>query len=215
MPRCVEQDRGLLLGEEQGGGEADAGCAPHGCSPRRDLPRGLGPVPRLLARGSGGKATASKQGQEQQETVNWRTLAFLFSLVLPAGSCDLPQDPEGSLRKALTRGSLRVGIDDGGAATHDEERSIVDAFAAGRRLAVRWVRGPLPRLLEQLERFELDIVVSGLRPDHPWRQRVGTSATWQGEDRQAPHCLVVAPGENRLLTELDRFVLRRAEPARR
>ena len=82
-------------------------------------------------------------------------------------ACGMPRDPGGSLDGALRRGSLRVGIDDGGAATHAEERSVVTALAADHRLAVSWVAGPLPQLLERLEHFELDVVVSGLRPDHP------------------------------------------------
>lgn len=124
--------------------------------------------------------------------------------------CDVPQDPERSFDQAVARGWLRVGLDDAGEDDHERERAVVEAFAASAGLSVRWQRGSGSALLEDLSRYRLDLVVAGLKADDPWLSGVSASQPWH-RDRQGARVIAVAPGENRLLTRLDEFILRRRE----
>ena len=106
--------------------------------------------------------------------------AVLFLPLISIGlGCQLPRDPEGTLRR-VENGTLRVGVihdppwadvSNGGRAT-GVEVALVEALAAELGATVEWVPGGEGRLLESLERRELDLVVGGLTHKTPWKSRV-------------------------------------------
>lgn len=106
-----------------------------------------------------------------------RTLLFALPGLLAA--CDLPRDPEGTSRR-VENGVLRVGVapnppwtETSGAEIGGVEAEAVRGFAQTLHAGPDWVPGAESRLLQALERFELDLVIGGLTQDTPWRERVG------------------------------------------
>ena len=136
--------------------------------------------------------------------------AFVAALLL-SGGCNLPQDPEGTLERVRS-GSLRVGISENppwtewtaGSAAGIEPELLV-RFADELHARIEWVPDTEGDLLAALERGELDVVVCGLQDDTPWRDRLGLTQPYLAIGG-AKHVMAVAPGENRFLLELDRFL---------
>lgn len=146
-------------------------------------------------------------------------MATLLAAIVGLQGCEpWPRDPEGTL-DAAAGGTLAVGAteappylvrDAEGAAGPEAE--LVDAFAQGIGAAVEWRWGAQDGHLEALERYELDLVVGGLREASPWKERVGFTRPWrvEGETR---HVLAAPPGENRMVVALDRLIeARKAGP---
>ena len=153
-----------------------------------------------------------------------RTLAWLpLSFLLIAG-CDLPRDPEGTLKRAAG-GPLRVGVSvqEPWTAWNGDETSrpsgiepeLVERFAEELGAEVIWVRGPETRLLESLERFDLDLVIGGLTEDTLWAERIGLSQSYLETPNGEKHVLAAPPGENAFLVRLDEFLARQGAAVRR
>lgn len=149
-----------------------------------------------------------------------------------ASACDVPRDPEGTLERARG-GALRVGVTErrpwvfrAGAVDDTEPRGVeaelVRGFAKQVGARVAWTWASEQELFEALERFELDIAAGGFTEDTPWKERVGLTRVYfeheqsverAGErtTRAQGHVLATAPGENRTLLELDRYVARQRD----
>jgi polar amino acid transport system substrate-binding protein len=131
-----------------------------------------------------------------------------------AAACGLPRDPEGSIDRIRRTGVLRAGITPHPPFTTDTggpEADVITAFAHSLGASVQWHRASEAALFEALERFELDVAIGGFTADNPWGPKLGFSRPYV-EVGGRQHVVAVAPGENRLLLELER-VLRARAPA--
>jgi len=148
-----------------------------------------------------------------------RTIAGLAALALLLVGCGMqvPADPRGTLDR-VENGVLRVGatenppwVELGGAGEPSgSEPELVSAFAEQLDAEVEWTTGSEARLLDALDRGELDMVVGGFLDDTPWvdlgavTQPYLEIATAQGQEK---HVMIVRMGENRLLTTLETFLM--------
>lgn len=135
----------------------------------------------------------------------------LLAVLLLSGGCNLPQDPEATLER-VRGGTLRVGISENppwtglaGDSANGLEAELLDRFANELSAHIEWTPDTEGDLLPALERGELDIVICGLHDGTPWRDRVGLTQPYLTIGNKK-HVMAVAPGENRLLLELDRFL---------
>lgn len=148
------------------------------------------------------------------------SLAVLWATVI---GCDLPRDPNDSLARAR-RSGLHVGAvvsppwvlperphqtRPGGGI----EVELIDAFARSLGADVTWSIGPEQLLAERLRSFELQLVVGGLHEDNPYLKHLGSSRPYGEPLTSRPRVIAVAPGENRLLLALDRFLHAHADAA--
>lgn len=108
-------------------------------------------------------------------------LLVLASLIV---GCDMPRDPEGTLRRA-TDGVLRVGVSANPPWTKVTDKAVtgieaelVDAFAREIGARVEWTVGTETELLQALARFELDLVIAGLTRGTPWQRQVALTRAY-------------------------------------
>jgi hypothetical protein len=135
---------------------------------------------------------------------------FFFALVaLTAVGCDegIPADSEGTLARARARGTLRVGVTGTNVEIGAAEKRLVEEVASSFGLGVEWSTGSASSLLADLEEYRLDVVAAELDAKDPWSRRVGFSRPWRVEPDGTKRVLAVAPGENALLTSVDRICL--------
>ena len=140
-------------------------------------------------------------------------LLGLFLTVATAG-CGIPRDPEDSLERVRRTGVLRAGItarEPFTTGTGGPEADVITAFAQSLGATVEWHAGSESTLFEALEKFELDVAVGGFTQDHPWGPKLGFTRPYLKAGKKK-HVVAAAPGENRLLFELER-VLRAHAPA--
>ena len=140
-------------------------------------------------------------------------LSCIAALALTAG-CGIPRDPENSLERVRRTGILRAGItarEPFTTAGGGPEADVIAAFAQSLGAQVEWHPGSESTLFEALEKFELDVAIGGFTADHPWGPKLGFTRPYL-EAGKKKHVVAVAPGENRLLFELER-VLRAHAPA--
>jgi hypothetical protein len=139
----------------------------------------------------------------------------LVSIGILCQGCGLPRDPEGAYER-VSNGVLRVGSIDNypqvqlrnDAAPTGREARIVRELANSLNAKLLWVKGGEDELLRKLERFEIDLVIGGIREDTPWRERVALSQPYD-QNRimgETPHVLAGPPGENKWLLYVDRWV---------
>lgn len=138
-------------------------------------------------------------------------LPVLVLLMLTA--CDLPRDSDGSLARARG-GVLRVGVTDHppwdsvtATAVGGLEPAIIASFASEIGATPTWRRGTESELLGALERRELDIVAVGLTESSPWAGRVALTRPYRSDQHGDGHVLALAPGENALLVQVERFLV--------
>lgn len=148
--------------------------------------------------------------------------AFALLPVLAAGlltgcGTSLPADPEGTLER-VRDGQLRVGVSANapwtetrdGAEPAGIEPDLVREFAATLNARIQWSEGGEEKLVDELERGNLDIVLGGLTKDTPWAEKVAVTAPYTeatdgyGETRK--HVIAAPPGENAFLVELEDFL---------
>jgi polar amino acid transport system substrate-binding protein len=106
-------------------------------------------------------------------------LRVLLFVVLAASACDVPRDPEGTLKR-VRGGTIRVGVVErrpwttlpanGGAG--GLEGALVAELARELGARIEWVRSTESQLFEALKLRELDIVIGGFTDDSPWAQHV-------------------------------------------
>jgi len=132
---------------------------------------------------------------------------------MAASACGLPRDAAGTLERVRSTGVLRAGaitnppyVVTDGAAVSGPEAEAVEAFAQAQRVRVQWAVGSEEDLVEQLERFQLDVVVGGITKKNPRAKKVGTTLPLYEGAGGKPHVILTPPGENGMLFALDRAV---------
>ncbi len=145
----------------------------------------------------------------------WIALAGALVLALSLGGCGLtvPTDPEGTLEN-IEGGTLHAGVslDPGVVKWVDEEAvgplaDLVEGFASDHHAQVDWQFGSEETLVGDLEDGKIDIAVGAITSETPWASRAGVSRSFAGLTIDGDEELVflVPMGENRLLTELEKF----------
>ena len=141
-------------------------------------------------------------------------LSAFCASVLSLSACGIPRDPEDSLDRIKQTRVVRAGIverEPFTSATGGPEADVITAFAQSLGAQVEWHRASESTLFEALEKFELDVAVGGFTFDNPWALKLGFTRPYL-ETGKKQHVIAAAPGENRLLFELER-VLRAHAPA--
>lgn len=148
---------------------------------------------------------------------------LIAGVCLMAG-CHFPDDPDGTLDR-VQNGRLRAGFSarepwtrlaDGKPA--GPEARLVEDFATELNAQVDWVTGSETDLMTALERRDLDLVVGGFTKDTPWKDRVGLTEPYlelEVNGQTEKHIIAVAPGENRWLLRLEKFLTDKGARVRR
>lgn len=154
-------------------------------------------------------------------------ILVLLAMTAIGWDCQIPKDPENTFKRAHG-GLLRVGLadappwawmDDHGHMDGVEVR-LIQQFARELGAEIHWVTGSQNELLEKLHKFELDVVVGGLTKNTPWRQKVSLTQPFAvvpdsaKPSRKIGHVIAVAPGENRFIMMLDKFLKSRRDEIR-
>lgn len=113
-----------------------------------------------------------------------RPISLTMIVVAAACGCDLPRDPNGTLAR-VRGGTLRVGVVHAppwarvveGQPPTGVEVTLVQELAGELGATVEWVPGGEGRLLEAVERRELDLVIGGLTRNTPWKSRIALTRT--------------------------------------
>lgn len=141
-------------------------------------------------------------------------LPLLPLLALLGCSLQVPSDPEGTLDR-VSGGVLRVGASIEGDLVHEDDGSVsgteaalVEDFAESIDARVEWTVGGEEHLVEQVKSGDLDLVIGGITDQTPWVEEVGVTRGYPGIPGAEGRSLVmiVPPGENRFLSELERFL---------
>ena len=134
----------------------------------------------------------------------------LVAVLIFCSGCGMPHDPDGTYDR-VRGGRLRVGFTENPPWTlADEQQGGIEVnrvkdFAEELDAEIRWFKGSETQLIEALHRGELDLVVGGFVESSPWADRVGFTQPYITV-RDERHVMAVAPGENRWLLELERFL---------
>ena len=136
-----------------------------------------------------------------------------MALVLSGCGMSIPADPDGALEQ-VENGVLRVGVSPDGPVVErvgDEVSGplalVIEDFARQHRADVEWEFGSEESLVMALEAGEIDIAIGGMTSDTPWSDRVGVSRGYPQLDPRERDLVVFVPlGQNRLLSELERFL---------
>lgn len=128
----------------------------------------------------------------------------------------IPADPDGTLGRIVSSGTLRAGASPGGGLIRVDgdvvtgaEADLVAGFAASLDAGVVWRVGGEEELVAALERGEIDLLAGGLTEDSPWADRVSLTrayATSELEGRTIGHVLAVPLGENATLFALEAWL---------
>lgn len=142
--------------------------------------------------------------------------ALLGSSLLAGCAAQIPVDPKGTLQD-VRHDTLRVGISPNresvdvrdGQYTGDEVELVKD-FAKGLDAEVQWTLGGEEHLVKQLKEGKLDMVAGGITAKTPWSKEVGITRPYrtvtEEDGKQAQLVLLVPPGENAFLGELEYFL---------
>jgi membrane-bound lytic murein transglycosylase MltF len=137
-----------------------------------------------------------------------KTFFFVLSLFCFA-SCSFPKDPENSYATAKSSGlkvgyvhhppfSFKVSGEPAGS-----EVEMINEFADEQGFEVHYVYGTESELIKKMENYNLHIMVGGFKKNTMWKERAGLSTTYTDND----NCILVARGENKLLYELETYLL--------
>lgn len=142
-----------------------------------------------------------------------------WALILPlfVAGCGLPHDPEKTSERIAATHELRVGVTDNppwvkaqSAEPSGIEADLVRDF--GRRLGAKvlWSRGSETMLMQSLKHHELDIVIGGFDKKTSWVSSAGLTQPWATDAQSKKRIMLAAPGENRFILSLDRFLVERS-----
>jgi polar amino acid transport system substrate-binding protein len=157
---------------------------------------------------------------DRSVTASW--LAFAVRLGAAVGllvtvACDLPRDPEGTLRR-VRGGTMRVGVVEHrpwttlptGGGAGGIEGALIAELARELGARIEWVRATESQLLDALELRELDVVIGGLTDALPWKERVAFTRPFYTDT-------IVVGGPPGLTVRRDlrgqRLVVRASDPA--
>lgn len=144
------------------------------------------------------------------------------ALMLAVSGCaQLPVDPEGTL-EGVRAHTLRVGLSPNpdfvsiqGSDYSGSEVSLVRDFAEHLQTEPEFMVAGEETLVKQLEAGQLDLVVGGISSNTPWTDQVGLTRPYRetvdalGEDVKL--VILVRPGENAFLSELEYFLDQRGK----
>ncbi len=115
---------------------------------------------------------------------------------------------------------LRVGVSDkppwtraASAVPEGIEPDLVRAFAAKQGARVLWTKGSETPLVQSLKRNELDLVIGGFDMKTHWAATAGVTQPFTKDADGKKHVFLAAPGENRFILSLDRFLTERMRKA--
>lgn len=156
----------------------------------------------------------SKKWKSKTILVTWfkiyamRYLSFLL-LLLFFIRCDFPQDPNHSFEEAKQSG-LKVGVAVNPPFTVFEngtfkgsEIELIKNFAEKKNLDLDFTIATESELIENLEKYELHLVIGGFDKKTIWNKKSGLSVPYDGK-----HVFLVGKGENKLLFELEKFMFK-------
>jgi len=141
-------------------------------------------------------------------------------LLLTACQGGMPADSQGTLERARG-GELRVGVSENPPWTEvspdgevsGSEIELLTEYAETIDAEVEWVPAGENTLAAMMREGQLDVVVGGLASDVPWTSKIATTrpyATMTGPGGTEVKVVVgVQPGENALLTDIERFLAER------
>jgi ABC-type amino acid transport substrate-binding protein len=134
-------------------------------------------------------------------------------LPLMLGGCGLPRDPEHTTERIAAMHELRVGVTYNQPWTNSQsaeptgiEPDLVRSFAAGIGAKVAWTRGSDTALAQALKNGKIDIAIGGFDAQTPWKSITGVSQPVTETRDKKKHVFLAAPGENRFILTLDRFL---------
>lgn len=143
----------------------------------------------------------------------------LVAVLLSACGVHIPSDPEGTLEQIRTSGELRVGVSPNppfttlpvaeGQAPGGTEVELVTGFAQSVGAQPVWVIGGEEALVKKLEAGEIQVLIGGLTAKSPWSTKVALTrpyVTTPEDGKQVKHVMAAVPGENALLSELERYL---------
>ncbi len=136
---------------------------------------------------------------------------FIFTLSFSLISCnDYPKDPRDSWKNVQTEG-LKVGVVNNPPFTSVENDSfdgsevkMIREFANNNKVQVKFEKGNETDLIDKLEHFKLDVVIGGFTKKTLWKKKAGPTVMYDKEK----HIFLIPKGENKLLTHLDRYLLK-------
>lgn len=136
--------------------------------------------------------------------------------LLATASCGIPRDPQGTSERIASSRELRVGLTDSPPWTstaNGEPRGIepelVRDYAKRIGARVLWSRGSETPLVEALKSHELDIVIGGFEKKTQWSAVAAVTQPFATDAEGGKHVFLAAPGENRFILDLDRFLTER------
>lgn len=134
---------------------------------------------------------------------------ILLALCLTACT-DLPRDPDGTSARIAASGEIRVGLTtDTGALPNETAVAgrFLDTLAADMGTRIAMQRGATEPMLARLEAGELDVVISPLADDTPWKKDLALGpALVEADIGGKRHALrpLVRQGENAMLARVYR-----------
>lgn len=141
-------------------------------------------------------------------------IALMLAGMLSGCGITMPADPDGTL-DSVRGGELRVGAspDPGLVEVTGPEPAgplpdLVEEFGETLDAETVWTVGSEETLVGMLEAGDLDLVIGGFTDETPWVDHAGTTRGYPGIDGADGRSLVmlVHPGENAFLSELERFL---------
>ena len=145
--------------------------------------------------------------------------ALAGAALLTGCGVSIPADPDGTLDAIEESGELTVGVSPNPPYTTlpetpdgppgGTEVELIHEFAQSLDAEPVWVVGGEQELVRQLEEGELDVLIGGLTAKNPHLTAVGTTRpylTASEHGTQVEHVLAAVPGENALLSALERYL---------
>jgi ABC-type phosphate/phosphonate transport system substrate-binding protein len=137
----------------------------------------------------------------------FKHFGMLLLLVFFCGACNIPKDPNNSYENAK-KSSLRVGIvSKKDSTTTSFEKNLVANFAEQEKMQTQFTIDNETELVKKLENYQLDIVLGGFEKKSNWKTQVGMTKPYDGK-----HVLFIPRGENRLLYQLEKFIIQNQKP---
>lgn len=146
-----------------------------------------------------------------------KLLLGIAVLPLLAGCvAQIPVDPEGTLEDVRS-GTISVGVtpnadfvkvSDG--PLQGSEIQMIKGLAENLDAEVEWTVGGEEQLITALENGDLDLVAGGISSKTPWSEQVGMTRPYtkhlDADGKESKIVLLVPPGENAFLFEVERFL---------
>ena len=139
--------------------------------------------------------------------------AAIPCICLLTAACGLPHDPDKTSQRIASTHELRVGVSDNPPwtdASHPEpsgiEPNLVRRFAASAGARVLWSEGSESALVKSLKDNDLDVVIGGFDAKTQWSSVAGATQPFAKDSDGKKHIFLAAPGENRFILSLDRFL---------